>query len=79
MSKKKEWKGYTLEEIASRRAINQLKIEIEKERLHSTFSPDSRTFALLSQVDRVAEIAQSSFKVFTSVKKIISIVKSFKE
>lgn len=79
MSKKKQWNGYTLDELATRRAINQLRIEIEKERLKSTFSPSSAHFSLLSQVDRIAEVAQSSFKVITSIKKIIAIVKSFKE
>lgn len=47
--KKKDWCGYTMEEVAYRRAIALIRIDVEKERISHEYSRFSQGNVLLSK------------------------------
>lgn len=75
----KEWKGYTLEQIETRRAINKLRIDFERQKLLSNIGVGDAPSAEISTFSRVVNLTRASISLIMTAKKIISIARSFKK
>lgn len=74
--KTKQFRGYTLDQLETRRLVTQIKIELEKERLRQHFTPSQSSIEQLSMFTRISSLAQSALSAFSSIKQIITVVKS---
>lgn len=76
------WKGYTLDEIRYRRAVNLLKMEITRERIMSR-KPNaglggSFYSSLLSRVFKSLSLAEYAFVFFKGLKQAEKLIKLFR-
>lgn len=87
MSKNNNWRGLTMDQIKVKQAINQIKIEYEKERLLSLFGKGGSDLAqeadiftsAYSTANTVAGTVQSVVRSFNAVKNLVGMLRNLRK
>lgn len=78
-----KWKGYDMEQLRVERATTALRIEIEKERIRSIFTPDTHSNAaaqnLFASATDIVSAAEYGLKTYRIVKKVTDLFRKKKK
>lgn len=73
-----KWKGYTLDQLDTQRAMVKLKIALEQERLRQSFTPAIAQDKPLNSFSRYISLGRQIVKGAIVIKNFVSIVRSFR-
>lgn len=78
MRDKNKWRGYTLDQLDTQRAMVKLKIALETERVKQTFSNNASCSTTISSFSRYVSLGRQFVKGVSAIKNFISIIRSFR-
>lgn len=80
----REWKGYTIDELEQRRAINAVKCDLIKEQLSISYKNMTASFVssgtteMTMNINRAMTYASYGIQIFRYARSFISLFKDFK-